>query len=83
MIVCLLCIGFFQKSTPELIFSERLGKNQLIFACGEAVIDKHVSPFAIPPELRSIEQNIFKLWKLDETQDLQLMSIFLRAKTHR
>lgn len=56
MMLCSLCIGLFQQSAPEFVFPERFGENQLVVARGEAVIYKHVSPFAVPPELRSKEQ---------------------------
>lgn len=59
MTVRLLCIGLFQKSAPELILPERFGKNQLIVACGEAVVDQHVGPFAVTPELRTTRAQHF------------------------
>lgn len=61
MTVRLLCIGLFQKSAPELILPERFGKNQLIVACGESVVDQHVGPFAVTPELGTTRAEHFEI----------------------
>lgn len=47
----LLGISLFQQSAPELVLSERFGENQLVVACGDAVIHNHIDPFTITPEL--------------------------------
>lgn len=61
MVPRLLCVGLFQKSAPELILPERFGEDQLIVARGEAVVDQHVGPFAIPPELRTARAEHFEI----------------------
>lgn len=47
----LLCIGLLQESTPELTFIRRAEVDQPVVHSGQQVIDPHLLPLAVHPEL--------------------------------
>ena len=49
--VALLGISLLQQSAPELIAVVGFGENQLIVVSWQAVVDDHVHPVSIAPEL--------------------------------
>lgn len=44
-------VGFFQQGAPELIVVSRVEENQAVPEGGQAVIDHHIQPLTVLPEL--------------------------------
>lgn len=51
----LLCIGLLQESTPELTLIRRAEVDQFVVHSGQQVIDPHLFPLAVYPELHTGE----------------------------
>ena len=47
----LLGVRFLQEGAPVLILPEGFGEHQLVVEGGDAVVNDHVDPFAVAPEL--------------------------------
>jgi hypothetical protein len=50
--VALLGISLLKESTPELIAVVGFGENQLIVVCWQTVVNDHIYPVSIAPELQ-------------------------------
>ena len=58
---CILGIGFFQQSWPELIFALGLNKDESAVQCGQFVINDNVNPLPESPELK---EHVFRLYNV-------------------
>ena len=47
----LLGVRFLKEGAPVLILPEGFGEHQLVVEGGDAVVNDHVDPFAVAPEL--------------------------------
>ena len=47
---CILGVGFFQQSAPELVALVRVQEDELAVAGGQAVVDDHIHPASVLPE---------------------------------